>query len=173
MDKKYIKLVIAAGVVVLIVVLGIITGAGEKFGRLITVGGQIATNMANATHGDPRSLNEMSTEYIKANTGTTKEINQNELPKALRPFKKYGHPPFNMGACAVCHAPKRSKPAAIITQNVSELCYKCHEPVSNITNKMKELDCNKCHNPHHADKKKLLRDKVKDILCPVGKFNID
>ena len=87
MDKKYIKPVIVTGVVVVfIIIFSIITGVGEKFGRLITVSGQIATNMSNATHGDPRSLEEMSTEYIKANTGSTNEVDQNELPKALRPF---------------------------------------------------------------------------------------
>lgn len=173
MDKKYIKPAIAAGVVLFIIILGIITGAEDKFGRLITVSGQIATNMMNASHGDPRTLDEMTTEYIKSNTGSTSEVNQEELPKALRPFKKYGHPPFNMGACAVCHAPKRSKPAAIITRTVSALCYKCHEPASTITKKMRALDCNKCHSPHHADRKKLIRNKVKETVCPVGKFNID
>lgn len=170
MEKKYIKLAIIAGVVTLLVVLSVVTGVGEKLGRLGTISKNIAIDMSNATHGDPRSLEEMSVAYIEANTGCTNEIDQKELPKALRPFKKYGHPPFTMGACSICHSPKRSKPAAIITHTVSELCYKCHEPESKINAELEALDCNKCHSPHHADRKKLLRDNVTEEQCPVGKF---
>lgn len=170
MEKKYIKPAIAAGVIVLLVILAVVTGVGEKLVRLGTISKNIAIDLSNATHGDPRSLDEMSVEFIEANTGCTDEINQDELPKALKPFKKYGHPPFTMGACSVCHSPKRSKPAAIVTHTVSELCYKCHEPQSKITAELEALDCNKCHSPHHADRKKLLRDNVTEESCPVGKF---
>jgi len=170
MEKKYIKISIIAGVVALFAILFVVFGVAEKLGRLGNVSVNIAKNMANASHGDPRSLELMDKEYIEANTGSTKEVNPDELPKALRPFKKYGHPPFNMGACAVCHAPKRSKPAAIITKTVSELCYKCHEPKEEVDERLESLDCNKCHNPHHADRKKILRDKVTEEECPVGEF---
>lgn len=170
MEKKYIKLALMGAVVVVLVILSVWAGVGEKLGRLGTVSVNIAKSMANATHGDPRSLDEMSVEFIEANTGCTDQVDEKELPKALKPFKKYGHPPFNMGACAVCHAPKRSKPAAIITHSVSELCYKCHEPQSKIDASLEALDCNKCHSPHHADRKKLLRDTVVEEKCPVGDF---
>ena len=170
MEKKYIKLIIIAGVVISIVVLAAVTGVGEKLGRLGVISVNIAKSMANATHGDPRSSQEMSVEFIEANTGCTDVIDEKELPKALKPFKKYGHPPFTMGACSVCHSPKRSKPAAIVTHTVAELCYKCHEPESKIDAKLEALDCNKCHSPHHADRKKLLRDTVTEESCPVGKF---
>lgn len=170
MEKKYIKPAIIAGVIVLLVILAAVTGVGEKLMRLGTISKNIAISLSNATHGDPRSLDDMSVEYIEANTGCTDEISQDELPKALKPFKKYGHPPFTMGACSVCHSPKRSKPAAIVTHTVSELCYKCHEPQSKITPELEALDCNKCHSPHHADRKKLLRDTVTEESCPVGKF---
>lgn len=170
MEKKYIKPAIAAGVVVVLLIVGISVDAGEKLGRLATIMGNIGTNLANASHGDPRPIDSISVDYIKANTGSTKDIDPKELPKAFVPLKKYGHPPFNMGACNVCHAPKRSKPAAIVTRTVSELCYKCHEPKNVINKQMKDLDCNKCHSPHQADRKKLIRDKVTEKKCPSGKF---
>lgn len=170
MEKKYIKISIIAGVVALFAILFVVLGVPEKLGRLGTVSKNIAISLANAPHGDPRSLDLMDKEYIEANTGSTSKVDEKELPKALRPFKKYGHPPFNMGACAVCHAPKRSKPAAIITHSVSELCYKCHEPAAKIDERLEALDCNKCHNPHHADREKILRDKVTEQECPVGEF---
>lgn len=172
MEKKYIKSAIIAGAVVIFAVLFISFGVGEKLMRLGSISKNIAIDLSKAKHGDPRTLEEMSVEYIEANTGSTNEINQDELPKALKPFKKYGHPPFNMGACSVCHAPKRSKPAAIITHTVSELCYKCHEPESKMSAELEALDCNKCHSPHHADRKKLLRDTVTEDHCPVGKFSL-
>ena len=165
-----IKSIVIVIVVFVLVGLLVISDAPEKFGRLATIMGNVSTNVLNAHHGDPRSLEEMSAEHIKATTGSTKVINPNQLPKAFVPFKKYGHPPFTMGACGVCHAPKRSKPAAIVTRTVAQLCYKCHTPVEKISERMAGYDCNKCHSPHHADRKKLVRNKVIVRKCPVGEF---
>ncbi len=170
MEKKHIKIVIAIGVLVLLVIFLALNNAGEKFARLGTVGANIATSLANASHGDPRSLDEMTVDYIKANTGSSSKVAISELPKAFVPLKEYGHPPFSMGACSVCHAPKRSKPAAIVTRTVAQLCYKCHEPVEEISDVMAAYDCNKCHNPHHADLENLVREKVTEEECPVGEF---
>ncbi len=172
MDKKYIKPAIAGAIVVIVlVVLFGVYGAGEKFVRLGVITQNIVTSLANAPHGDPRPIEDMSVEYIKENTGSTAEVSLEELPKAFVPLKEYGHPPFNMGACNVCHAPKRSKPAAITTRTVADLCYKCHEPKAVIDERLEKLDCNKCHNPHHADRKELLRNKVTEKVCPVGDFH--
>jgi predicted CXXCH cytochrome family protein len=170
MEPKYIKPAIAGGVIFILIILLAMSGAGEKFGRLITVGGLIATNLANAPHGDPRPLEEMDKKHIKATTGSSKVVDINELPKAFRPMKKYGHPPFTLGACNVCHASRTDKPAAITTRTVAKLCYTCHYPKDKINKRMAALDCNKCHSPHHADRKKLVRNKVTDRKCPVGKF---
>jgi len=170
MEKKYIKPAIAGGVVLLLIILLVVNGAGEKFGRLITVGGQIATSLANAPHGDPRPLKEMDKERIEATTGSSNVVDINELPKAFRPMKKYGHPPFTLGACNVCHASRTDKPAAITTRTVAKLCYTCHYPQKKIDKRMAALDCNKCHSPHHADRKKLVRNKVTERKCPVGEF---
>lgn len=170
MNKKHTKAAIAAGLVVLLLIILVANDAGSKFARLGAITVNIVTSLANAPHGDPRSLEEMNVKYIKANTGSTDTVALSELPKAFVPLKKYGHPPFNMGACNICHAPKRSKPAAIITHTVSELCYKCHEPVKAVDKVMASLDCNKCHSPHHADREKLIREKVTEEECPVGEF---
>lgn len=165
--------IIAIGAGIVLIVGMTIVGGWEKLGRLGVVSQLIATNMMNATHGDARPLEQMTTVYIKANTGTTKKIDYKYLPEALKPFKEYVHPPFEMGACAVCHSPNRSKPAAIVTHTVGELCYKCHDPIGGIKPNGKEIDCNKCHSPHHADKEKLIRNTVIELVCPAGRFNAE
>jgi predicted CXXCH cytochrome family protein len=171
MKQKYIKPSIIAGVLIIIVVVLLATSnIGEKLGRLGTISANIATNLANASHGDPRSLEEMDKERIKATTGSSKVVSVDELPKAFVPLKKYGHIPFTLGACNVCHASRTDKPAAITTHTVAQLCYTCHSPKNEIDNRMADLDCNKCHSPHHSDREKLLRDTVIEKDCPVGEF---
>jgi len=170
MHKKDIKLAIIAGVSILVLGVLMLNDGMEKLGRLGTIGSNIATSLAHASHGDPRPLSEMTVEHIEKTTGSTNTVDINELPKAFVPMKKYTHPPFKLGACNVCHASKSSKPAAITTHTVAQLCYTCHEPKEHINKKMAALDCNKCHSPHQADRKKLLRNKVTERRCPVGKF---
>ena len=171
MKSKINKMAIGAIVLVLFGVLFLLfTDAGDKFGKLLEINSNIAKNLSHPTHGDTRDLNEITVDFIKNETGSTNTIAEQELPKAFRPLKKVVHPPFGMGACQVCHAPKRSKPAAILTHTVAGLCYKCHEPKLASNEKAKNLDCNKCHSPHHADRKILLRSKVTERECPVGEF---
>ncbi|MCK9472129.1 cytochrome c3 family protein [Sulfurimonas sp.] len=170
MEQKYIKPTIIVGVLVIIIILLAMSNAGEKFVRLGKIGEQIATNLANASHGDPRSLKEMDKERIKATTGSSHTVDVSELPKAFLPLKEHGHPPFTLGACNVCHASRTDKPAAITTRTVAELCYTCHYPKEEIDKRMAALDCNKCHSPHHADREKLVRNKVIEKECPVGEF---
>ncbi len=170
MHKKDIKLVVIAGIVLLVFGVLLLNDGLSKLGRLVDINNQIMTSLANAKHGDSRPLSEMTVEHIKATTGSSKVIDINELPKAFVPMKKYGHPPFTLGACNVCHASRSSKPAAITTRTVAKLCYTCHYPKKKIDKKMAALDCNKCHSPHQAERKKLLRNKVIDKRCPVGKF---
>ena len=170
MERKDIKLAVAAGVVLVVFAVLILNDGLEKLGRLGTIGGQIAENLAHASHGDPRPLDEMTVEHIEATTGSSNVVDIEELPKAFVPMKKYTHPPFKLGACNVCHASRASKPAAITTHTVAQLCYTCHEPKKHIDKRMAALDCNKCHSPHQADRKKLLRNKVIEKRCPVGKF---
>lgn len=165
--------IIAIGAGIGIIIVMTLVGGWEKLGRLGVITQNIATNLMHATHGDPRPLEQITTLYIKANTGTTKKIDYKYLPEALKPFKAYVHPPFEMGACAICHAPNRAKPAAIVTHTVGELCYKCHVPIGGVKPDGKEIDCNKCHSPHHADKEKLLRNTVSETVCPAGKFNAE
>lgn len=171
MHNRYKKpLLIIGAIVLLLVLVALFTDTGSKLAKFGTISGNIATNLAHPAHGDTRDLDTITVDYIKHQTGSTDEVNVANLPKAFRPLKKYKHPPFSMGACQVCHAPKRSKPAAIITKTVWELCYKCHEPSAGEHNADLAIDCNRCHNPHHADKKHLIREKVVDEQCPVGHF---
>lgn len=164
---------IAAGAALVFLVLFFFVGGFEKLGRFITISGNIATNLSHAVHGDGRPLEQVTTAYIKGNTGTSKKIDYRYLPEALKPFKQYTHPPFEMGACAVCHAPNRSKPAAIVTHTVGQLCYKCHMPLGGIKPNGNDIDCNKCHSPHHADKEKLIRNTVTETVCPAGRFDAE
>lgn len=172
MDEKYQKSAVFAGVAaLLIVVIIIFTDVGAKFAKLGEINSNIMHNMMNATHGDPRDLEEVTVDFIKESTGSKIQVTESLLPKAFQPLKKVVHPPFGMGACQVCHAPRQKNPAAILYKTVAELCYQCHEPklASNETPDV-SFDCNKCHSPHHADRKLILRDKVIEKRCPVGKF---
>lgn len=170
MHKINKKIAIIVGVVLVLLAVVMFNDGLQKLGRLGTISGQIATSLANAPHGDPRPLSEMDKDHIKAITGSSHVVDINELPKAFVPMKKYGHPPFTLGACNVCHASRTDKPAAITTHTVAQLCYICHYPQKEIDKHMAALDCNKCHSPHHSDRKKLLRDKVTETKCPVGEF---
>ena len=161
--KKKIALIVGA---VVVVSLGALAVAGVDFGKFVAVNKNIVHNIAEGSHHIFMDDN-ISIEYIKNHTGCTKTIDPDELPQAFKPIRKYTHPPFIMGACQVCHAPKRSKPAAILTPTVQELCFECHVPVREPA---EPINCNKCHNPHHAPKKHLLREKVRETECPVGAF---
>ena len=171
MSTKINKIAVGAIVVFLFGVLFLLfTDSGDKLGRLATINSNIAKNIASGVKGDIRDLNEITVEYVKNNTGSTAIVNEENLPKAFRPMKKIQHPPFEMGACQVCHAPRQKNPAAILTKTVADLCYMCHEPKLAHNEKPKNFDCNKCHSPHHADRKVLLRTKVTERECPVGDF---
>jgi len=173
MYKPTQKQIVVAVIVMSVIIGSILTGAGEKLKRFAAISQNIAVNLIHPSHGDTRELEQMNVAYIKANTGSTNVVDENSLPRALRPFKAYTHPPFKMGACAVCHAPNRSKPAAILTHTVAALCYKCHEPIGGIRENAHTIDCNKCHSPHHADKEKLLRNDVTEMRCPAGTFDTE
>ncbi len=139
-------------------------------GNIISQFMEVNKNIATALMQDPHAKyyhDDLSVEYIRDNTGTSRSIDENELPQAFQPFKKVVHPPFRQGACQVCHAPKKDKVVALVTKNVETLCYKCHPPVTRVR---EEINCNKCHNPHHADKEKLVRNKVVEEECPAGDF---
>ncbi len=153
-------------IVIVVLIAGLIVFGGGYAGKFLEINKNIATNLAKDPHA-PYRKDDLSKEYIKNNTGTTNMIKEKELPQAFRPYKKVIHPPFGQGACHVCHAPKKDKVAAIVTKTVEQLCYMCHPPV---TKTSEELNCNKCHSPHHADKKKLVRNKVIEEECPAGTF---
>ncbi len=162
-NKKQLLLV---GGLVVVLALGVFAMSGVNFTRLVKINKNIMHNIAEGAH--PFFMErEVSVDYIKHHTGSTDQIELKELPQEFRPLNKYKHPPFIMGACQVCHAPKRSKPAAILTPTVQDLCYKCHIPEEKPE---KNINCNKCHNPHHAPKEHLIRKKATATECPVGEF---
>ena len=172
MKKNKLKIIIA---LVIGLVLLVLFATSTRAELLTKITKDIIENITHASHGDDRDIDKMTVKFIKENTGSSDRVDEAILPKALRPIKKYAHPPFTMGACQVCHAPNKSKPAAILTKKVSELCFWCHPPKLPLTMKQpsKEqfaLDCNKCHSPHHSDKKKFIRPKVRVKKCPVGEF---
>jgi predicted CXXCH cytochrome family protein len=161
--NKNVKIAI---IVVLVLIAGLIFIGGGYAGKFLEINKNIATNLAKDPHA-PYRVDDLSKEYIKNNTGVTDTIKEEDLPQAFRPYKEVIHPPFRQGACHVCHAPKKDKVAEIVTKTVEELCYMCHPPVTRVK---EELNCNKCHSPHHADKKKLVRNKVIEEECPAGDF---
>ncbi len=165
MKENKSKLALIGAGVLLLALVGLAV-SGVNFGKLVKINKNIMENIMEGSHHiymDP----SISVDYIKNHTGSTKTIEIAELPQAFKPVQKYKHPPFIMGACQVCHAPKRSKPAAILTPTVQELCFECHVPV---TEPRENINCNKCHNPHHAPKEHLIRKKVTAHECPVGEF---
>ncbi len=164
--QKSKKQMVLIGVAVAVLAILVLVVSQINVGRLVKVNKNIMHNIAEGSHHVFMG-HEVSVEYIKNNTGSTDKIDIEELPQEFRPIQKYTHPPFIMGACQVCHAPRRSKPAAIITHTVQELCYKCHIPQDQPE---KNINCNKCHNPHHAPKEHLIRKKSKATECPVGEF---
>ncbi|WP_200762563.1 cytochrome c3 family protein [Nitrosophilus alvini] len=165
MTDKNRKLALIGGLV-LIMIFTAVAMSEVNFTRLVKINKNIMENIMEGTHHIFRNPN-ISVEYIKEHTGSSKTIDEKELPQAFKPVQKYKHPPFIMGACQVCHAPKRSKPAAILTPTVQDLCFECHIPV---VQPKENINCNKCHNPHHAPKEHLIRKKVTAEKCPVGKF---
>gem|GEM_PF-1220132 len=152
-------------VILLLLVIAVVIISSIDFPKLIKINQNVVSNIIK---GDEHIFTEpVSVEYIKNHTGSTDKIDQSELPQALRPFKRYVHPPFSMGACQICHAPKRSKPAAILTATVQELCFECHTPSPYPTH---AINCNRCHSPHHSDKKKLIREKIHVQNCKIKEF---
>ena len=160
-NAKKIALILLVSAVILLVVFG-----GSSIGKFLEINKNIATNLAKDPHAE-YFHDDLSIDYIKNNTGTSRSINEKELPQAFQPFKEVVHPPFRQGACLICHAPKKDKVVALVTKNVESLCYKCHPPVKKVDF---ELNCNKCHSPHEADRKKLVRNKVIEEECPAGEF---
>ncbi len=144
----------------------IVGATGLYADSFFTVMGNIMSNMQKDPHARYVDDNMSAKETVET-TGSTKEIDEEKLPQAFQPMKKFKHPPFSMGACQICHAPTKTKVAALITKTVEKLCFECH-PAQ--TMPQERFNCNKCHSPHHASREKLLRDKVIEEECPVGVF---
>jgi len=75
----------------------------------------------------------------------------------------WSHAPYGMGECGICHVrDDPADPGPITTQNVTELCFGCHEELQDAMAKSRyshaavEDSCTNCHNPHNSAYKKLL-----------------
>ncbi|NPB08462.1 MAG: hypothetical protein GXN96_05990 [Aquificae bacterium] len=104
-----------------------------------------------------------------------KRLPLEEFPKEFLPLKRVLHPPFKMGACAVCHQVdehgkviKRGKKALLTKARIDELCYSCHKEryLKRYDHKpVKRGECLKCHDPHQSDTDRLLVARSVPELC--------
>ncbi|NOX18907.1 MAG: hypothetical protein GXO87_11570 [Chlorobi bacterium] len=78
--------------------------------------------------------------------------------------KMVTHEAFASGECVSCHSPHSSdNPYLLLSENVGELCAKCHE-IENSERVVKHGptvsgQCNVCHEPHQSVNAKLLKEK--------------
>ncbi|NPB06458.1 MAG: hypothetical protein GXO03_02515 [Aquificae bacterium] len=104
-----------------------------------------------------------------------KRLPLHKFPKEFLPLKRVLHPPFKMGACAVCHQVnehgeviKVGNRYPLTKPRIDELCYTCHKEryLKKYDHKpVKEGKCLKCHDPHQSDTKKLLKAPSVPLLC--------
>jgi predicted CXXCH cytochrome family protein len=66
-------------------------------------------------------------------------------------------------SCLDCHVPHGGKTPGFLSQELPGLCFQCHDDASSefrsahLERDPLTLDCNGCHEPHHASEKSLLR----------------
>ena len=68
----------------------------------------------------------------------------------------YVHTPIAIGECAGCHNPHASTHGKLLTEEITNVCYNCHEAMTPekalSTHKVVvEGNCVKCHDPHASD----------------------
>ncbi len=93
--------------------------------------------------------------------------------------KKFDHKPVKQGRCMDCHDPHMSDtPRMLKAPSTDALCLKCHDEKRNakgvdkrismdgaFKHKPAEESCVKCHDPHTADYKSLLKNEGSMKLC--------
>jgi predicted CXXCH cytochrome family protein len=72
--------------------------------------------------------------------------------------KPFLHTPVRTGECSGCHSPHASSHAKLLADDVTKVCYRCHQTMipDNAKSAHKvvvEGGCVKCHDPHSADSK--------------------
>ena len=79
---------------------------------------------------------------------------------------KFVHGPVAAGHCAFCHKPAGKHKFKPIPEDVSRLCYLCHETTELRAYHLpfKISRCTVCHNPHASPNRYQLRDSCRDIL---------
>jgi predicted CXXCH cytochrome family protein len=85
-----------------------------------------------------------------------------------RPAARYIHGPVAVGVCTVCHDPHGQTNPAFLVESGEALCFRCHTERDALAHLVgtaagafqREKGCTFCHNPHQADRKYLLREKI-------------
>ncbi len=87
----------------------------------------------------------------------------------MRPTSRFVHGPVAIGSCTVCHDPHGQTNPALLVQSGEALCFSCHteaDALKHLVGKasggafLREKGCTYCHNPHQAERKFLLREKI-------------
>lgn len=74
------------------------------------------------------------------------------------------HPPIKKGECSGCHDPHMSNHKSLLKGEGKELCFRCHEDISNILKSKNihppvEESCQDCHSAHGSQNSSLLVEK--------------
>ena len=87
-----------------------------------------------------------------------------------RPAARYVHGPVAVGSCTVCHDPHGQTNPSFLVAGGEALCFRCHTEADALKHLvagaestgefLREKGCGTCHNPHQADRRYLLRDKI-------------
>ncbi len=87
-----------------------------------------------------------------------------------RPAAKFVHGPVAVGSCTVCHDPHGQTNPSFLVATGEALCFRCHTEADALKHLvirppgsgdfLREKGCGFCHDPHQADRKYLLRQKI-------------
>jgi predicted CXXCH cytochrome family protein len=85
--------------------------------------------------------------------------------------EKFVHGPVAIGSCTVCHDPHGQTNPAFLVRAGEDLCFQCHaegDVLRHLVGKgagggafLRDKGCTYCHDPHQAELKFLLREKIK------------
>jgi predicted CXXCH cytochrome family protein len=86
-----------------------------------------------------------------------------------RAAARFVHGPVAVGSCTVCHDPHGETNPALLVKSGDELCFQCHaesEVLKHLVQSadgasfLREKGCTSCHDPHQAERKFLIREKI-------------
>lgn len=99
------------------------------------------------------------------NNTSIQQVIADSASLALRTPETYAHEPYRARQCELCHS---TTSMGTLTNNQPELCYQCHDNLSNNYSVLHgPVDaglCTECHNPHTSPNSKLLT-QTGENLC--------